>query len=116
MRWYWKKIAHLYGVDYKLERLVDGVSTTNTVPGYTGDVAVRLDMNRERYLWGYTLKQGGTIVKDGGHAPTAELAQEAAMRSLVKMTGHGEGTAGEVRADPAVPETDRRSEGPSRSA
>lgn len=105
--WRWRRIDAI-AQDYQLDRLLDSVKAEDVAPGYIGKVEVRQDINRERFLWGYTLRRRGHIkqlIRDGGHTLTLEEAREAAMASLFRTTGQGEGTAGEVRDNPTVPET-----------
>jgi hypothetical protein len=77
----WRKLDNKFVPSYQLERMINSVRTSNAVAGWNGEVIVAQDINKERWLWGFTLRKSGskdTVNRASGHADTLEEAQEAA--------------------------------------
>jgi hypothetical protein len=83
----WVQMGSKLVPTYKLTRLVNAITTENVVAGYTGDVVVAQDINKERWLWGFSLRKKKRDTQASGHAATLEEAQEAAELAAGKLGG-----------------------------
>lgn len=86
--YHWKQVPTTYVPTFKLVRAINAITTANAVAGWNGDVVVAQDINKERWLWGFSLRKVGNKharQQASGHAPTLEEAKEAAELAAGKV-------------------------------
>lgn len=84
----WVAVDNKFVPTYKLTRMINSIGTANAVAGWNGDVIVAQDINKERWLWGFSLRKVGRATNRrsaSGHAETLEEAQAAAEEAARKV-------------------------------
>jgi len=84
----WISVGSTFVPSYKLQRMVNSIASSNVVAGWSGDVVVIQDINRERWLWGFNLRKVGNHRRRSsasGHATELKDAQEAAELAAGKI-------------------------------
>ena len=84
----WVSVGSTFVPSYKLTRLINSITTEHVVAGWSGDVIVIQDINKERWLWGFNLKKVGNQKRResaSGHATELVDAQAAAALAAGKV-------------------------------